>query len=137
MGEDFVDMCAVCKQGVSRESMVYQKGRVFHQQCFNDHGSSFPAPNKEIDSLSAKTRVELVVLKNLKAREEMTKIAKPRSKAARKKPAKKRAAKKTVKKRQAKKGGKAKARKAKPRSKARSVKPKRSKKAAKKRPRRR
>ncbi|CAE6501960.1 MAG: hypothetical protein QXE84_06845 [Candidatus Nitrosotenuis sp.] len=90
MAEDFVDMCAVCKQGVPRASMVYQKGKVFHTQCFADHGSSFPAPNHELNHLSARTRVELVQLKNLKARDELEKqAAKESAKEKRKKPKKK------------------------------------------------
>lgn len=90
MAEDFVDMCAVCKQGVPRASMVYQKDKVFHTQCFADHGSSFPAPNHELNHLSARTRVELVQLKNLKARDELEKqAAKESAKEKRKKPKKK------------------------------------------------
>lgn len=85
-----MDMCAVCKQGVPRASMVYQKGKVFHTQCFADHGSSFPAPNHELNHLSARTRVELVQLKNLKARDELEKqAAKESAKEKRKKPKKK------------------------------------------------
>ena len=90
MAEDFVDMCAVCKQGVPRASMVYQKGKVFHTQCFADHGSSFPAPNHELNHLSARTRVELVQLKNLKARDELEKqAAKESAKEKKSKPKKK------------------------------------------------
>ncbi|MFN3654953.1 MAG: hypothetical protein ACK4TO_06455 [Candidatus Nitrosotenuis sp.] len=73
MAEEFVDMCAVCKQGVPKSDMVYQKGKVFHSQCFTDHGSSFTAPNSEIAQLSARTRIELVQLKNMKARSELEK----------------------------------------------------------------
>ncbi|MEM3089458.1 MAG: hypothetical protein QXY22_02710 [Candidatus Nitrosotenuis sp.] len=99
MAEDFVDMCAVCKQGVPRASMVYQKGKVFHTQCFADHGSSFPAPNHELNHLSARTRVELVQLKNLKARDELEKqaakeSAKEKRKSKPKKKSKKRPARK-------------------------------------------
>lgn len=97
MAEDFVDMCAVCKQGVPRASMIYQKGKVFHTQCFADHGNSFPAPDHDLNHLSARTRVELVQLKNLKARDELEKQAarenaqaKRKSKAKPKKKSKKR-----------------------------------------------
>jgi hypothetical protein len=78
-------MCAVCKQGVPREDMVYQKGKVFHSQCFTDHGSSFPTPNHELASLSAKTRIELVQMKNLKVRAEQGGVLKPVKKPAKKK----------------------------------------------------
>ncbi len=70
MSEDkrFIDMCAVCKQGVTKLDMVYKKGRVFHPQCFVNFGSSFPTPDAELNTLSAKTRIELVQMKNLKVR---------------------------------------------------------------------
>lgn len=102
MAEEFVDMCAVCKQGVPKSDMVYQKGKVFHSQCFTDHGSSFTAPNSEIAQLSARTRIELVQLKNMKARAELEKqLAKTQNeqakKKSRKRPIKKKQAKKKTK----------------------------------------
>jgi hypothetical protein len=99
LAEDFVDMCAVCKQGVPRQSMVYQKGKVFHTQCFADHGSSFPAPDHELNHLSARTRVELVQLKNLKARDELERqAAKESARAKRKSTSKKKSKKRPVRK---------------------------------------
>jgi len=65
---NFIDMCAVCKQGVAKEHMIYQKGRVFHERCYETHGSLFPPINTELAQLSAKTRIELVQMKNLKVR---------------------------------------------------------------------
>lgn len=53
--------------------MVYQKGRVFHSQCYTDHGSDFAAPDPALAQLSARTRVELVQLKNIKVRSETQK----------------------------------------------------------------
>lgn len=90
--KDFVDMCAVCKQGVPKSDMVYQKGKVFHTQCFTDHGNSFPAPNAELNHMSSRTRIELVQLKNLMVRSEaetaaartVKKIAKAVKKSAKK-----------------------------------------------------
>ncbi len=70
-GKDFVDMCAVCKQGVSREDMDYQKGKVFHAQCFTEHGNTVPIVDPELAHLSARTRIELVQLKNLKMRADL------------------------------------------------------------------
>jgi hypothetical protein len=70
-GKDFVDMCAVCKQGVSREDMNYQKGKVFHAQCFTEHGSTIPTVDPDLAHLSARTRIELVQLKNLKMRTDL------------------------------------------------------------------
>lgn len=86
MTEEFVDMCAVCKQGVPKSDMVYQKGKVFHSQCFTDHGSSFTAPDSEVAQLSARTRIELVQLKNMKVRSELEKqLAKTQNAPAKKK----------------------------------------------------
>ncbi len=89
--KNFVDMCPVCKQGVSKADMDFQKGKVFHVQCFKEHGSSFPTPNSELAYLSAKTRIELVQTKNLMARTglEELKPAKTLTNKARKKHAKK------------------------------------------------
>lgn len=67
-GKDFVDMCVVCKQGVPRTEMEYQKGKVFHVQCFTDHGNTVLTVDPELAHLSARTRIELVQLKNLKIR---------------------------------------------------------------------
>jgi hypothetical protein len=77
---NFIDMCAVCKQGVAKEHMVYKKGRVFHERCFETHGSSFPVIDQEIAQLSAKTRVELVQMKNLKARSDAGLLLPPKAK---------------------------------------------------------
>lgn len=82
--KDFVDMCAVCKQGVPKSDMVYQKGKVFHTQCFTDHGGSFPAPNLELNHMSSRTRIELVQLKNLMARSEAEATTAKTAKAAKK-----------------------------------------------------
>jgi hypothetical protein len=76
-------MCAVCKQGVAREHMIYQKGRVFHERCYETHGSMFPPINTELAQLSAKTRIELVQMKNLKVRSDagLLEEAAPKAKA--------------------------------------------------------
>lgn len=78
--ENFVDMCAVCKQGVPKETMVYQKGRVFHPNCFEAQGSAFPAIDPDLAQLSAKTRIELVMMKNLKARSDAGLLSPPKPK---------------------------------------------------------
>jgi hypothetical protein len=69
--KNFVDICPVCKQGVSKSNMDFQKGKVFHIQCFTEHGGTFPTPDKELAYLNAKTRIELVQMKNLKVRTEL------------------------------------------------------------------
>ena len=92
-GKDFVDMCAICKQGVLRSEMDYQKGKVFHAKCFTEHGSTVPTVDSDLAHLSARTRIELVQLKNLKLR---TDLEEPEPGIAKQKPAKrkKRASKK-------------------------------------------
>lgn len=74
---NFIDMCAVCRQGVSKENMTYQKGLVFHPLCFEKQGSAFPAIDPDLAQLSAKTRIELVQMKNLKARTDAGLLATP------------------------------------------------------------
>jgi len=66
-------MCAFCKQGVLKTDMDYQKGKVFHAQCFTEHGKDFTTPDSELAQLSAKTRIELVQLKNMRVRAETQK----------------------------------------------------------------
>lgn len=70
-GKEFVDMCVICKQGVSREDMDYQKGKVFHAQCFTEHGNTVSMIDPELAHLSARTRIELVQLKNLKMKKDL------------------------------------------------------------------
>jgi hypothetical protein len=109
-GRDFVDMCAICKQGVLRSEMDYQKGKVFHAKCFTEHGSTVPNVDSDLAHLSARTRIELVQLKNLKLR---TDLEEPEPGAARPRPAKrkKQAARKKAKKPARKAGKKSKAKK--------------------------
>lgn len=68
--ENFIDMCAVCKQGVPKTIMVYKNGRVFHQRCFETRGNLFPPINQELAQMSARTRIELVQMRNLKVRQD-------------------------------------------------------------------
>lgn len=89
MSENFIDMCAVCKQGVSRSDMTYQKGRVFHPRCFEVQGSAFPAIDQDLAQLSAKTRVELVMMKNFKARADAGLLSPQKPKSVKKKASKK------------------------------------------------
>ncbi|MBI5377958.1 MAG: hypothetical protein HZA82_04980 [Thaumarchaeota archaeon] len=96
-GKDFVDMCAICKQGVLRSEMDYQKGKVFHAKCFTEHGNTVPNVDSDLAHLSARTRIELVQLKNLKLRADLEEpqpgVAKQSKPAKRKKPAAKKKAK--------------------------------------------
>lgn len=96
-GKDFVDMCAICKQGVLRSEMDYQKGKVFHAKCFTEHGNAVPSVDSDLAHLSARTRIELVQLKNLKLRADLEEpqpgVAKQSKPAKRKKPEAKKKAK--------------------------------------------
>lgn len=64
----FVTFCIVCNKGVIREDMMYEKGRVFHKDCYDKYGKDFPAINQDLLSQSTNAKVELVQLKNLKVR---------------------------------------------------------------------
>jgi hypothetical protein len=64
----FVSFCVVCNKGVTHEEMVYQKGKVFHKDCYDKHGSSFPQVNHQLLSENSNDIVQLVQLRNLKIR---------------------------------------------------------------------
>lgn len=64
----FVSFCVVCNKGVIIEEMMYEKGRVFHKDCFDKYGKNFPAINQDLLSQSTNAKVELVQLKNLQVR---------------------------------------------------------------------
>ena len=73
----FVSFCVFCNKGVIKEEMVYEKGKVFHKDCYAKHGSSFPAVNQELLSESTNAKVQLIQLKNLQIRM-MNKKSSPR-----------------------------------------------------------
>ena len=87
--KNFIDICPVCKLGVQKIDMVFQKGRVFHTQCYLKHGSKYPPIDTDLASLSARTRVELVQLKNLKVRQDQERQKRPKKAKAKKKTPKK------------------------------------------------
>lgn len=64
----FVTFCVGCNKGVISEDMMYEKGRVFHKDCYDKYGKNFPAVNQDLLSQSTNAKVELVQLKNLKVR---------------------------------------------------------------------
>ena len=64
----FVSFCVFCNKGVVKDAMTYQKGKVFHIDCYAKHGSSYPAVNHDLLSQSTNAKVELVQLKNLQVR---------------------------------------------------------------------
>ena len=64
----FVTFCVACNKGVISEDMTYEKGRVFHKDCYDKDGKNFPAINQDLLSQSTNAKVELVQLKNLQVR---------------------------------------------------------------------
>ncbi len=64
----FVTFCAFCTKGVIKEDMIYEKGLVFHKDCFSQHGNDFPAINHDLLSQNTSAKIQLIQLKNLKAR---------------------------------------------------------------------
>ncbi|MEX0640177.1 MAG: LIM domain-containing protein [Nitrosopumilaceae archaeon] len=64
----FVTFCVGCNKGVISEDMMYEKGKVFHKDCYDKYGKNFPAINQDLLSQSTNAKVELVQLKNLKVR---------------------------------------------------------------------
>ena len=68
--KDYVGLCVVCTKGVGRNELVYKEKRIFHPICFEQHGNDFPNVNAEQSQISARTKIELVNLRNLKVRTE-------------------------------------------------------------------
>ncbi len=64
----FVSFCVFCNKGVIKEEMTYQKGYLFHKDCYEKHGSNYPQVNQEHLSQNNNDKVQLVQLKNLKIR---------------------------------------------------------------------
>ena len=97
----FVSFCVFCNKGVIKEEMTYQKGYVFHKDCYNNHGSKYPQVNQESLSQNTNDKVQLVQLRNLKIRmgegSSSTSKLKPKKKSKRK--TKKRSTKRRVTKR--------------------------------------
>jgi len=94
----FITFCVSCKKGVTRNEMKYVNGRVFHPECFEQHGNEFTVINPDLVSKNASAKIEIVQLKNLKIRQTGgSRFNNPRPKSNRKKPKRK-----TKKKREAK-----------------------------------
>jgi hypothetical protein len=66
--KDYIGFCAFCTMGVSREEMVYKNNLLFHPNCFEQQGKNFPQVNEELQKQTTNTKVQLVLLKNLKER---------------------------------------------------------------------
>jgi len=67
--KDYIDLCSGCNQGVTRDNMVYQKGRAFHPECYTEKGTNFQTLIPDLIQESADTKIQLVYLKNLKNRQ--------------------------------------------------------------------
>lgn len=89
--KDFVTICVACNQGVTRDELKYVSGRVFHPECYEKHGKNFLVLNQDLMNRSARTKIELVQLKNLKMRTGGSRISspKPKKKASKRKTARK------------------------------------------------
>lgn len=66
--KDFVTICVSCGKGVTRDELKYVNGRVFHPECYEKDGKNFLVVNQDLLNRSARTKIELVQLKNLKMR---------------------------------------------------------------------
>ncbi len=95
----FVSFCVACNKGVTQEDMTYQKGKLFHKDCYDKHGSNYPPVNQELLSQNTNDIVQLVQLRNLKIRMSGSSNpgkAKPKTKKKSKRKTKKRPAKRRV-----------------------------------------
>jgi len=94
--KDYIGICFFCNEKVDRSQMTYQRGKVFHLDCYEKHEKEITLPNPGLASKSAITRVELVKLKNLQVRQALPKAnpgkkshnSKRKANPKRKKPAK-------------------------------------------------
>jgi len=97
--DPFVSFCVACNKGVIQMDMTYQKGKVFHKECYDKHGSNYPPVNQELLSQNTNDIVQLVQLRNLKIRmsgASNPSKAKPKTKKKSKRKTKKRPAKRRV-----------------------------------------
>ncbi len=84
MAENFVTICVACSKGVTKEQLEYANGRAFHKDCYKKYGKDFAKIDPELLHKKASTKVELVQLRNLKARKGPGRSSKPASRKARK-----------------------------------------------------
>jgi len=66
--KDYIGRCIVCKKGVERKAVLYTNNRIFHHDCFSQHGSEIPKLDLDLLRESGRARITLVQLKNLKSR---------------------------------------------------------------------
>jgi len=70
--KDYIGRCIVCKKGVERKAVLYTNNRIFHHDCFSQHGSEIPKLDLDLLRESGMARITLVQLKNLKSRNDMS-----------------------------------------------------------------
>jgi len=70
--KDYIGRCIVCKKGVERKAVLYTNNRIFHHDCFSQHGSEIPKLDLDLLRESGRARITLVQLKNLKSRNDMS-----------------------------------------------------------------
>ncbi|KAF6242560.1 hypothetical protein C6988_07740 [Nitrosopumilus sp. b1] len=75
MAEEYIGICAACTKGVTRDNMKYVIGRLFHPECYQKHGKDFLAVDQELAAKTAKLKIDLIQLKNLKSRRSGSKKA--------------------------------------------------------------
>ena len=73
MAEEYIGICAACTKGVTRDTMKYVNGRLFHPECYQKHGKDFLAVDQELAAKTAKLKIDLIQLKNLKSRRSSSK----------------------------------------------------------------
>lgn len=37
-GDEFIDLCVICRQGITRESLVYADKKAYHASCYAAFG---------------------------------------------------------------------------------------------------
>jgi len=65
--KDYIGHCKVCIKEVDRGEMIYKRGHLFHQKCYDKSGGEFLLEDAEVNE-GKRTKVDLVYLKNLQIR---------------------------------------------------------------------
>ena len=65
--KDYIGHCKVCIKEVDRDEMVYKRGHLFHQSCYDKQGGEFLLENASVNE-GKRAKIDLVYLKNLEVR---------------------------------------------------------------------
>ncbi|KAG2477701.1 MAG: hypothetical protein NPMRTH1_1010001 [Nitrosopumilales archaeon] len=128
--KDYIGHCVVCVKKVERNKMVYKNDRLFHSNCFKQHGNEYGATT-DLMRDERRAKMDLVYLKNLKLRMSNQGTGKNPGSAPKKRSVKKKSSKRKPAKRRTKR--KASVKKRKPRPARRKVAKKRSRSKSRKR----